>query len=293
MSSLESQPPDGLSRRTLIAASAIAALALTAAELGGRATSASAAPAWGHPLNPRGVVSSHFRRPERPSHNGIDFDNSFPGSDDGDPIYAIADGQISASGWDSGWGILVRVDHGGGWQSLYAHTRSGSHLAVGTRVARGDHIARIGNTGRSAGPHLHLEIWFNNSPIDPEPLVANAPLPTDQTEDDMFTDADRNRLDAVYAAIFTGGTSMPDRGKSIGESLALIVAALMFGGTSMPDGGKSIAQSLADTKANTAELLNRVPVGGLDVDSLATELTALLGPSLAADLAERLQSSSE
>lgn len=87
-------------------------------------------------------------------HKGIDIANR--GLPD---IVASDGGTVIQTGWPSPWdyGNRVIIDHGNGYQTLYAHL-SQIYVGVGQKVARGQSIARMGSTGRSTGPHLHLEI---------------------------------------------------------------------------------------------------------------------------------------
>ena len=96
-------------------------------------------------------------------HNGLDF-----AAPVGTPIYASADGVVTFAG-DAldGYGLKVIVDHGQGYQTLYAHN-SRLLVAAGHRVKQGDAIALMGSTGRSTGSHLHFEIIKDGQPIDPE-----------------------------------------------------------------------------------------------------------------------------
>jgi hypothetical protein len=87
------------------------------------------------------------------NHRGIDIAGSM-----GDPIYASDNGVIVYAGWNNyGYGNVIVVDHGAGWQTLYAHL---STLAVGCgqSVYKGDIIGAFGSTGNSSGPHLHFEM---------------------------------------------------------------------------------------------------------------------------------------
>lgn len=96
-------------------------------------------------------------------HTGIDF--SAP---TGTPIYATGNGTI-ANDQDlrnSGYGNYVLIDHGFGYQSLYAHV-SRTNVRVGQKVKRGDIIAFVGSTGRSTAPHLHYEVIKNGVKINP------------------------------------------------------------------------------------------------------------------------------
>jgi murein DD-endopeptidase MepM/ murein hydrolase activator NlpD len=79
----------------------------------------------------------------------------------GNPIYAADTGVVVYAGWNNfGYGNVVVIDHGNGWQTLYAHMET---LAVGcgSYVYAGDYIAGMGSTGNSSGPHLHFEMMHD------------------------------------------------------------------------------------------------------------------------------------
>jgi len=98
----------------------------------------------------------------RKKHWGMDFT-----APRGTPIYASGDGKvIRADQRSSGYGKHVRIDHGFGFISLYAHM-SKYNVRKGQKVKRGDLIGFVGNTGRSQAPHLHYEIIKNGSKINP------------------------------------------------------------------------------------------------------------------------------
>ncbi|KGA21165.1 hypothetical protein GM51_3330 [freshwater metagenome] len=102
-------------------------------------------------------------------HHGIDI-----GSGCGWNIYAVSGGTVTYAGWYGGYGNFVRVDHGGGITSAYAHIVSGGILVgYGEYVAPGQVIARIGSTGQSTGCHLHFEIRQGGSSTDPLPFLRN------------------------------------------------------------------------------------------------------------------------
>ncbi len=95
-------------------------------------------------------------------HWGMDFT-----APKGTPVYASGDGIVArADNKSSGYGNHIRVNHGFGYISLYAHL-SKYNVRKGQRVKRGDLIGFVGSTGRSTGPHLHYEIHKNGKKIDP------------------------------------------------------------------------------------------------------------------------------
>lgn len=94
-------------------------------------------------------------------HKGVDFGNSR-----GTSIKASKGGTISHSGWISGYGNTIIINHGNGQQTLYAHADSLS-VSVGQSVSQGQEVAKVGSTGNSTGPHLHFEIRVNGECVDP------------------------------------------------------------------------------------------------------------------------------
>jgi murein DD-endopeptidase MepM/ murein hydrolase activator NlpD len=99
----------------------------------------------------------------RKMHWGMDFS-----AKTGTPIFATGDGKISNDRkiGGSGYGKYIVIDHGYGYQTLYAHM---SKVAVrkGQSVKRGDVVGYVGNTGRSAGPHLHYEVVKDGKKVNP------------------------------------------------------------------------------------------------------------------------------
>lgn len=95
-------------------------------------------------------------------HFGLDFAGR-----QGVPIVATADGTVTKSGWGSGYGNMVRIDHGNGFVTLYGHLNK-RRVKTGDRVSRGQEIGTLGNTGRSTGPHLHYEIKYQGQFLNPE-----------------------------------------------------------------------------------------------------------------------------
>ncbi|GEP46933.1 hypothetical protein MSA03_04410 [Microbacterium saccharophilum] len=96
-------------------------------------------------------------------HRGIDF---APGCSA--PIYAAASGTVVFAGLSGSWGNFVKVDHGGGIVTGYAHIKPGGfNVSYGQRVSAGQVIAYVGNTGASTGCHLHFEVYSGGERIDP------------------------------------------------------------------------------------------------------------------------------
>jgi murein DD-endopeptidase MepM/ murein hydrolase activator NlpD len=102
-------------------------------------------------------------------HEGLDFT-----ADKGTPIYAAAGGIVTTAERTTDYGKLVKIDHGGGIETRYAHA-SQLLVKVGERVRKGQVIAHVGSTGRSTGPHLHFEVRLNGTPLDPRKYLQNRP----------------------------------------------------------------------------------------------------------------------
>lgn len=115
---------------------------------------------FGRPIN-GGYVSSAFGNRSRGYHTGIDYALSY-----GSPIYASDGGTVTYSGWSGGYGYMIKINHGNGYETLYAHC-SRLNVSSGKKVAKGQVIAYVGSTGNSTGPHLHFEIRKNGSYMNP------------------------------------------------------------------------------------------------------------------------------
>ncbi len=122
----------------------------------------------GTPLKGQVDVSSEFGLRSNPFggrgyelHNGIDFRGAI-----GTPIYATASGVVVKAQHSGGFGKHVVIDHGFGYETLYAHL-STMTLEVGDLVVRGDRVGALGNTGRSSGPHLHYTIYRQGQAVNP------------------------------------------------------------------------------------------------------------------------------
>ena len=117
------------------------------------------------PVN--GRISSRYGMRRHPilgyrrMHAGLDFKAGH-----GAPIYAVTDGTVAFAGRNGGYGNFVKLNHGGGLGTGYAHM---SRIAVtnGARVRRGQVIGYVGSTGLSTGPHLHYEMYRNGRAVDP------------------------------------------------------------------------------------------------------------------------------
>jgi murein DD-endopeptidase MepM/ murein hydrolase activator NlpD len=100
-------------------------------------------------------------------HSGTDI-----GAPTGTPIHATAKGRVVYSGRDSDYGNLVKIDHGDGLQTWYAHMHRRG-VTVGDVVQRGQEIGAVGNTGRSTGPHLHYEVRVQGVAVNAEKYLGN------------------------------------------------------------------------------------------------------------------------
>lgn len=100
-------------------------------------------------------------------HRGVDISAVI-----GTPVHVTADGIVTFSGWEGGYGLVVKVEHGG-IDTWYAHL-SRSHVHPGQEVLRGQVIAASGATGRVTAPHLHYEVHVNGRPMNPYTYLARA-----------------------------------------------------------------------------------------------------------------------
>jgi murein DD-endopeptidase MepM/ murein hydrolase activator NlpD len=94
-------------------------------------------------------------------HAGVDFKSGI-----NSPVYATADGKVNVAGWEGAYGRMVEIIHDNGVATRYAHL-SAITVAVGDKVRRGDMVGKLGNTGRSTGPHLHYETRVKGRAVDP------------------------------------------------------------------------------------------------------------------------------
>lgn len=117
-----------------------------------------------------GTISSRYGVSSRirvSTHTGLDI-----AAASGTPIKVVSDGTVTFAGWSGSYGYLVKVSHGNGVETWYAHT-SKMYVSVGQNIVAGDVIAAVGSTGNSTGPHLHLEIRINGKTVNPQNYIYN------------------------------------------------------------------------------------------------------------------------
>ena len=117
-----------------------------------------------------GMISSRYgvsSRIRSSTHTGLDIATST-----GTPISVVADGIVTCAQYSGAYGNLVKVSHGNGVETWYAHT-SKMYVTVGQEVKAGDVIASVGTTGNSTGPHLHFEIRINGNHVNPQNYMYN------------------------------------------------------------------------------------------------------------------------
>lgn len=114
-------------------------------------------------------ISSGFGRRRHPilgyskMHAGVDF-----AAPTGTPIKASGDGVVEKAGWAGSYGRYIRIKHGGGYKTAYAHMRRiAKGVRAGKRVRQGQIIGYVGSSGRSTGPHLHYEVLKGGKQINP------------------------------------------------------------------------------------------------------------------------------
>ena len=96
------------------------------------------------------------------NHSGIDIDG-----ETGDPVYAADSGVVVYAGWNNwGYGNVVVINHGNDWQTLYAHLNA-INVGCGQSVVQGGIIGAIGETGNAAGSHLHFEMMYKGTKVNP------------------------------------------------------------------------------------------------------------------------------
>jgi murein DD-endopeptidase MepM/ murein hydrolase activator NlpD len=117
-------------------------------------------PVEGRLTSPFGMRRDPITRRRR-MHNGIDLAANL-----GTEIKAAGTGIVTFSGYSGSFGRVIIISHGYGYKSIYAHNNK-NFVKVGERVEKGQVIGELGNTGKSTGPHVHFEIHYKGSKIDP------------------------------------------------------------------------------------------------------------------------------
>jgi len=153
----EAQEIDALQAASNDIAARIRAAQAQNGSTGATVTRSSAGLIW--PVN--GPITSPFGWRWGRLHQGIDI-----GANTGTPIKAAAAGTVIYCGWESGYGNLVVIDHGGNLATAYGH-QSAIAVTCGQRVSQGQVIGYVGCTGECTGPHLHFEVRIDGNPVDP------------------------------------------------------------------------------------------------------------------------------
>jgi murein DD-endopeptidase MepM/ murein hydrolase activator NlpD len=103
-----------------------------------------------------------------PYHNGVDF-----GRPNGTDVYACCDGTAEVVSTTGDLGHYIRLNHGSGLKTGYAHLQSGTMtVSQGQGISRGQYLGKTGTTGFTQGGHLHWETWLNGTRVDPESFMA-------------------------------------------------------------------------------------------------------------------------
>lgn len=96
----------------------------------------------------------------------------------GTPVVAVANGTVTAAGWDGGYGRLVRIRHANGLTTGYAHlSRIAAGIRPGAPIKQGERVGAVGATGLATGPHLHYMMTRNGAPINPLSMKSEPPVP--------------------------------------------------------------------------------------------------------------------
>ncbi len=125
----------------------------------------------GRPVTGGYISSGYGRRLDpftgnRAFHQGVDFNTGKIGEE----VFAVAAGVVNYAGWKEGYGRMVQIDHGNGYETLYAHDQK-LLVKEGDVVKKGQIIALSGTSGRSTGPHVHFEVHKNGRVVDPASYI--------------------------------------------------------------------------------------------------------------------------
>jgi len=124
-----------------------------------------------NPVEGAAIIGCYCYRtyPDVEFHPGVDLS-----ADYGETVRAAAAGTVVANGYDGGYGIKIDIDHGNGYHTWYAHL-SRVLVSVGAHVYKGESIGLVGATGFATGPHLHYQIMYDGSPVNPTPFLHGVP----------------------------------------------------------------------------------------------------------------------
>jgi len=125
-------------------------------------------PVDGRLMSPFGARTDPFSG-EGAFHTGVDISSPY-----GTPVHAAADGIVTFAQTENGYGRLIKIDHGNGIETYYAHL-SQFYVQAGQDVRRGETIGAVGTSGRVTAPHLHYEVRIGNAPVNPYRYLANSP----------------------------------------------------------------------------------------------------------------------
>jgi murein DD-endopeptidase MepM/ murein hydrolase activator NlpD len=136
-------------------------------------------PVDGRLIGSFGTRKDPFSSESQEFHKGVDISGEI-----GTPVHVTADGTVRFVDMFSGYGRLVVVDHGGGYETWYGHL-SKFYVHTGQEIRRGELIGAVGMSGRVTAPHLHYEVHINGRPMNPYQYLANASA-IRQTAKDQF-----------------------------------------------------------------------------------------------------------
>ena len=123
---------------------------------------------WARPAG--GPITSEFGYRIHPI---LGYNRLHAGTDigGGGPITAAKAGTVTVAGYHNSYGNYVKIDHGNGISTLYAHMKSDLRVSAGQSVSQGQQIGTMGTTGSSTGVHLHFEVHKNGTPVNPRNYV--------------------------------------------------------------------------------------------------------------------------
>ena len=136
-------------------------------------------------------------------HLGTDFGTGY-----GTPIKSTADGVITHAGRDGGYGNLVKIDHGNGYETRYAHlSRFAAGIRRGRRVKQGQVVGYSGDTGLATAPHLHYEMRHHGRPTDPRTVRLPAAPPVPAAHMGVFRALQAERVALLASAVLPGDST--------------------------------------------------------------------------------------